>query len=344
VYKRQDKYGAELHIKAKEDMFHIQLTTLSKHLNPLITLVSELLFTTTFSLQALEALKPMVLQKIRLQDAQNSKLAQKKLRSQVFGTHHPYGYTLLAAHIEALSPALLTQYHQEHVLNEAAFFLSGDFNKEDIECLQSNFGKAKTPTLPVPEHKLTPWWEPLHIPKKNSLQASIALGTATITKSHADYPSLYITQMLLGGYFGSRLMRYIREEKGYTYGIYTRLISMAKAGYFYMATDVKQDKVPHTLEAIYAQIAQLQTELVPLEELQELKSYLTGHLLTAFQNTFSLANQMCAAHLNGLNLTYYERLYTTLEQITPVQIRAIAQQYLQPKDFCKVVVGGEKAQ
>src|SRR5690606_27071233 len=97
--------------------------------------------------------------------------------------------------------------------------------------------------------------------KENALQSAVRLGAQTISREHPDYPALQFVNTLLGGFFGSRLMRNIREEKGYTYSVGSAVATLKHSGFITIATEVGVDTTQATLREIQKEIDLLKSTL-----------------------------------------------------------------------------------
>ena len=144
---------------------------------------------------------------------------------------------------------------------------------------------------------------------------------------------------ILGGYFGSRLMSNIREDKGYTYGIGAGTSALKEAGFFYISTEVGADVCTAALTEIYKEIRLLQQELVSTEELRLVRNYLLGNLLKSFDGPFERMDRFKGTHLYGLELNFFHRYTEAIRNITPLEIQRLAQVWLQKDDLIELVVG-----
>tara|TARA_Y100000589_G_scaffold72826_1_gene65817 strand:+ start:987 stop:2255 length:1269 start_codon:yes stop_codon:yes gene_type:complete len=183
----------------------------------------------------------------------------------------------------------------------------------------------------------------LHIISKDSEQCSVMLGKLLPGKTHPDYHQISITNALLGGYFGSRLMQNIREEKGWTYGIHSTIINYEEATSLVISADVLHDKGDDTFKEIKKEITRLQNELISEKELDILKNYLKGNLLKGFDGAFEQIDRFFSVDSFGLGWSYYDEYIKTLETINPEGIQKISIQYLKWEDFVFVKAGGKHA-
>jgi predicted Zn-dependent peptidase len=335
-----DHYGANLNIVTKVDYCSIELVCLSKHFTPMLDLLTELLTTSTFPQTQLSLLQKLKIQALKVEDEKNSQISHKCFKEALLGKDHPYGYSLTAADITAVTTRHLIDFHKKQLLAGCQVLLSGQVTEQNIQCvhqLLSRIPSKKTnrPTYPLsikPPSKV-------HIQKEGSLQSAICIGKLLFPKTHPDYLAMYIVTELLGGYFGSRLMRNIREEKGYTYHIYATMLPLKETTYFLISTEAIQEFTEHTCEEIYREIKILQTEEVGLEELTTLKNYMIGSFLTSINDPFSIMQRFKEAHLYGLGQSFYEDFYHALQQITPARIKEVVNTYLALDSLTEIKVG-----
>jgi predicted Zn-dependent peptidase len=179
------------------------------------------------------------------------------------------------------------------------------------------------------------------VKKQNGIQSAIRVGKFWVSKDHPDSHALSILITILGGYFGSRLMTNIREEKGYTYGIGSFVLTFKKASYLVISTEVGNEYIEPTLKEIAVEMKRLQTEPVSENELETVKSYLLGEFLRDFDGPFALAGSFKAINDFGLDYSFYDNYLHTLRTITSYELMSLAQRYLNPDD-CYTVVAGSK--
>ena len=158
-------------------------------------------------------------------------------------------------------------------------------------------------------------------------------------KNHPEYFGLQILTTILGGYFGSRLMKNIREDKGYTYGINAGIMSMQQAAFFYINTEVGVDVTDNALAEIYKEIELLQTVLVSDDELALVKNYILGQVLRSCDGPFNMASLFENVHFFGFNFEYYNNYIEKVKNIDAEELKKLAENYLKKEDLIEVVVG-----
>lgn len=335
-----DHYGAEFAISIKPDYCIIELVTLTKHFHAMLGLLAELLVDPSFPIAQLRLLKNLKTQAIKVENQRKSYIASKQFKAALLGKQHPYGRSLTAADIGAITQAQLKQYYEQQLLAGCKVFLSGQVTDQHIKDVQQHL-QGIANKQPIANSYPLSIQDPakVYIPKANSSQCAIHIGKVYFTKDHPDYLPMRFVSKLLGGYFGSRLMRNIREEKGYTYGIQAGIIPLKQASYFLISTEAIQAFAAQTCEEIYHEIKTLQTQAVPQEELQQVKNYLLGTFLATVNDPFAIMDRFQEAYLYGLGQDFYQQWYHTIAQITPLQIQALAHQYLSLDSLSEIRVG-----
>jgi predicted Zn-dependent peptidase len=123
-----------------------------------------------------------------------------------------------------------------------------------------------------------------HITKEGAVQTAVRIGSTTINKRNPDYPGLKFLNVILGGYFGSRLMKNLREDKGYTYGIHSIVSSFDKSGLWMISTEAGREHTARAVEEIKKEINLLMKQPVPADEIEVVGSYMAGELVRSFED------------------------------------------------------------
>lgn len=177
------------------------------------------------------------------------------------------------------------------------------------------------------------------IEKEDAVQSALRMGKPMFNKTHPKFAALQVVNTILGGYFGSRLMKNIREDKGYTYGIGSGLVSKVEGGYWVISSEVGSDVCGNALKEIKKELSILCNELVSEEELSLVKNYKLGQLLKNCDGAFSLSDRFVGLLMYDLDYSYYDNYVKVINEITPQNIIKLCQEYLNPDTFLQLVVG-----
>ncbi len=335
-----DYHGAEVYPTLSYTQEGLSLLCIKKHLFALLPTFISLFTEATFPVENLEKRKSQRKLSLKLDQEKPSSRAGLLFKKGLFGSEHPYGQEITEAHISEITPELLKAYYQTQLWKDCSLFLSGDFTLQELDTLVAQLEQlplkhgAQLQELAMP----SPIWI-FEEDKKDAVQSSIRLGAWAIPKKHADYPALAVFNTLLGGYFGSRLVKNIREDKGHTYGIHSTLVELDQYAYWMIAADVKKEHQKEVFEEIDKEIHRLRSELADSEEIEILRNYLVGQLFSKFSSPFDLIEQFKGVYYSGLDFSFYENRFNYLKKFTAADLLNIGERYFSCADRVKVRVG-----
>lgn len=337
-----DFYGATLSTPTNLDNSNLVFYTLNKHFETLIPLVTELLIAPTFPEDELTAYIDNTKRKLQVDLTKNDVVAYRKVTEFIFGKHHPYGYNSdNRAYNNVKRTDLVKHFNKHYNARNCELFISGRVTDEVIRLLDQHIGQ-----LPVgrksrlPKFKLTDVTpEKRHISIPNSMQTAIRIGKQTIGRKHPDFAGFTVLNTILGGYFGSRLMMNIREDKGYTYNIYSTQDTMLHDACFYVSTEVGNEFVGAAKKEIYKEIDILCNDLVPEAELEMVRNYVLGNMLNMVDGPFHVADVIKTMVLNEIPFETFDTLISTVNTITAQELRDLAQKYLHNQQMWEVTAG-----
>lgn len=339
-----DFYGSYLHLNVDKDMASIVLYTLSKYLEKTLEIVSDIVQNSIFPERQFETYIQNKKQQFIEDQEKVRYLAQTGFLKSVFGQEHPYGKEISIKDFEQVTPDQLAGFHNKYYLSDSIrIIVAGKIGRGIEEIFERNFGKwdlrtAKVPVqVPVPDvpRNLTT----IFLEKENAVQSAIRIGKQLFNKHHPDYHSMQVLNTVLGGFFGSRLMKNIREEKGYTYGIGSVIVSMHHAGCFIIASEAGTEVCRSAIKEIYKEIKILQQQLIPEEELNMVRNYLLGQVIRMFDGPFALAESFRSILEYGLDYSHYDNAIHTIKNITAKDLRDVANRYLDPESMTEIIAG-----
>ena len=336
-------FGASLRINPGNDFATISLHTLTKHLDHLLPIIYEMLTDAVFPEEELQLHKQNSIQKLLVSLRKSDFVANQKIDSLLFGEEHPYGrFTKQLAIEELKRDDLLAFYKKNFALANAQIFMSGKVGQQEIDSLNKVFGKVA-----LQEEKIQPFHFEIttNTEKKqefindiNGVQGAIRLGRLFPNRHHKDYAAMVVLNTLFGGYFGSRLMSNIREEKGFTYGIYSSIAPYLNGGSLTIHTEVGRDVIAPAIKEIRHEMNLLCNELADEEELLLVKNYLLGNLLGDIDGPFQILQRWRMLILNGLDEQHFNRNVSIYKSVTAKELQTLAQQYFNSEEFLEVVV------
>ncbi|AWN82272.1 M16 family metallopeptidase [Candidatus Cardinium hertigii] len=333
-------YGATIDVRSETDFCSITLTTLSAHIVPMMELLLEVLLYPSFPQKSLTLFKRLKSQSIRIADKKPDRVAYKCFRAAIFPTPHSYGRFLTLQEVEAIQLEDLYNQYAKFFFAGCTIFVSGAVTPAALQCIKEQLAYLEPKEAVLSQYAL----QGCKVEKKvtgttvQQLQAAIVIGKQLLVKKEADFLPMCIVNEILGGGFCSRLMQNLREDKGYTYGIYSRMVALQQAGYIAIMTEVAQSVAPKAIQEVYKEIERLQNELVSTTLLKKVKNYLLGRFLTTINDPFSIMQRFQSAYLHGLDQQYYSAFYHQVQQITPIEIRDLAQKYLSLDSLTEITV------
>lgn len=347
IAEKLDYYGCFIDSNLSKDKASISIYSLTKQLPEILPIISDIVQNPTFNETELSNYL------VRKKHQFNNSYRKVKYRSMlefnelIFGSDTSYGNTKKLDDFDKVTRQDVVQYHNSHFsLKNGYIVASGKIGRNTIDNINRYFGNIEFPSVTESELSFTnnhnTSSEGHFIKVENSLQSAIRIGLPVVSKTHKDYISLVVLNTVLGGYFGSRLMSNIRENKGYTYGINSFIINYLHGGYLCIATEVNAKNTNDTLSEIQTELNNVRDRLIPVEELDLVKNYIYGTYLRSFDGSISQTDRFRAAKdLNMDYLYYIESLQSMLNQ-SPEQLREIANKYLDYNSMIKLVVGSLK--
>ncbi|RWU08235.1 M16 family metallopeptidase [Pedobacter chitinilyticus] len=337
-----DYYGAFLQTEYSADFTTITLYTLTKHLSSVLPILLSVLNESIFPQHELEIYQQNQKQKLQVSLQKNDYLARKTFAHAIFGDT-AYGSDINPSDYDQLQQTdLLAYFKAAYQPKNCTIIIAGKFVDKDFEVLDTVFGGAWQNSESFDRNHFSfsvKAGEDIYIEKPEALQSAIRMGNLSINRTHVDFPALQVLNCVFGGYFGSRLMANIREDKGYTYGIGSGIASLKHAGYFFLATEVGANVCADALKEIEKEITLLREDLVADEELDLVKNYMLGSMLGSLENAFSHADKFKNIHFFGLDYSYYSNYVETVKNITAQDLKEMANKYLDWNAMARVVVG-----
>lgn len=342
-----DFYGAFIETEVTHDQASFTLWTLNKYLEPSLEIVNDIIRNAAFPEKEFSIYRNNRKQKYVVDTDKVSVLARRRFAELLFGDDHAYGKRTQLADFDKLNTAELNTFHKQYYhAGNGCILASGNLPANLYDVLNKHFGgndwkgEINGDIIIAPAVSNT---QREHLVKKDgAMQSALRVGRVLFNREHADFPAMQVLNCALGGYFGSRLMANIREDKGYTYGIGSGLSSLYGDGYFYISTDVGVDVTNAALKEVYFEIEKLQQDLITDGELELVRNYMTGVFLRSTDGPFAIADRRRALIGYDLDYNYYDRYLDTIQTISASSLRDLAQKYLKKEDLIELVAGDRK--
>jgi len=340
IHEKIDFYGAYTHLDLSPDRAVVSLYTLNKYFDVVVTIFIDAIKNATFPKEDFDLLIEQRKQSFVI----NSEKVDFKARNAFFAhlyEGHSYGAAAVLEDFDKINREDLIKFHDLHYKQAALkVYIAGQLPGNTQELLNTLLGdwsvKASNPIGVYSEKTIA---DKIHIAKEGALQSAIRIGCVCFNSHHEDYHELKYLSIVLGGYFGSRLMSNIREDKGLTYGIGAICAQQEESGFFSISTEVKGESTGLALTEIYKELKRLREDLIPAEELDLVKNYIMGQILTSADGPFAQASLLKNMHVHRIGFDFYDTYQAMLNNLDSISLRDLANKYLKEEDLCEVVVG-----
>lgn len=336
--------GGELSASAGLDYTTVSASVLADQLALAMDLVSDVVLNPTFPKDELENLRKRTLTGLQVELSRPGEIAQRRFIREIYGPGNPYGFATLPATIQAIDRADLVRFHQQNFkADNALLVVSGDVDPARVEALvrqklgawKGGFGSATRIAEPPAQGPA----KVILVDRPGSVQSNILVGNVGIRPDNPDYYPLQVLNKIVGGGTDSRLFQILREEKGWTYGAYSRLSRPKEVGYFVASAEVRTPVTDSALVEMMSQLRRVQEEPVSQQDIEAAKSYLIGSFPLRIETAGQIAGQVAQTELLGLPVDALIRYRERIAAVTPEDLQRVARQYVRPDRATIVVVG-----
>ena len=335
-----DHYASEVDVVSNFEQNGLSLLTTRKHFSEVLPVFRSLFTEAVFPEKELMKRKSQKELSISLNREQNAARANQLYRKGLFGEDHPFGFIAEEEDVRRVDRRDLEDFYAHDFLVRPEVFVTGNLESRQLDEIEKLFKDLQV----VYEAEQKPFHTTLTDqrilePREKSVQASIRLGQHLIPKSHPDYHALTVFNTILGGYFGSRLIKNIREEKGHTYGIYSTIGSLTSADYWLVMADVQQGYAEEVIEEVYKEIDLLKNVPIDPSEREVIRNYMIGNLLSSFSSPFDLMTRFKNVHHHGLDYNFYEEQLDFIRSFTAEEMIRVGNKYFKKENILEVIVG-----
>lgn len=343
IAEKLDYFGSHIDYSIDRDHASISAFCLRKYANETLNVLKQIVLNPAYDEQEFETYRQKRKNSLTIEKRKVMYVAREQFIASLYGQGSVYGSYADAADYDQLEVADFREFHRERYLGKGALiFVSGMVDEALVNhiateldsVIRSNQADGCTVDL-----NSLPSAENIYLEKDDAVQSAIRMGRVLFARNHPDYSGMHVLATILGGYFGSRLMANIREDKGYTYGIFASLVTMQESGYLTIGTEVGCAVTNDTVSEIVKEIEQLRRDKVDNEELSLVKNYLSGEMLRMLDGPFSIVDAILDLYQSNLPISFIAEHFDKIKSITSDEILRLAQAYLDPKDITEVIVG-----
>jgi len=336
-------YGAYCNRSCFNETAIVSLHTLSRHLPELLPVIKDMITDSVFPESELKIYKQNSKQRLSVNLKKCDYVANRLIDTYLYGDTHPYGRFSAAADYDALTAEQLKKHFNDHyVQGKCVLFVAGKLPDNIFEQLNEQFGSlslrpvsalvSASPRSAAAEKKYRVQND------AKGVQGAIRIATAFPNRHHPDFTKMMVLNTVFGGYFGSRLMSNIREDKGYTYGIHSYVQNHLEDSALVISTEAGKDVCEAAITEVYKEMDILRNELIDEEELLLVRNYLMGVILGDLDGPFHIISRWKNIILNQLDEQYFYQSIDTIKNISAEELKQLANRYFVPENFYELVV------
>ena len=339
-----DFYGSWLQVTNSHQYAYVTIYTLNRYLSSILELAEEMIFHATFPQKEFETNKEILRKKLEIDESKVNYIANLSFKHAIYGANHLYGQNATTEDIDRLDLEEIKLFYQEHYnTRNCKVFLTGKITDETEKILVDAFSKIEPSGNVLSDYDFqmpTPASEKrIVVEKEDAVQSSVIIGKPMVNRKHPDHMKLNILNTAFGGYFGSRLMTNIREEKGYTYGISSAITTFPECGHFRISSQTDTKYTELLIKEVFNEMEKIRTEPIPEEELEMVKMYLLGEHLRTMDGGLNLADLLISLVGHKQDYDYYDTMVKIIKETTSEELLQLAQKYFDPENMYVVVAG-----
>lgn len=344
IAEQLDFHGAWLQNSVTQHNSYITIYILNKHLEALLPVIDAIVKEPAYPEQEFQTIVNRHRENHKINQEKVNNLCLEASVAQLFGEEHPYGKHATLADFDNLTREDVVGFYTNHYRSkDCKILLTGRVTESNKTMIARQFGDkawGDQSAIATTVNQITPAKDKtIKIVKADALQSAIRIARPIIPREHPDFQGLRILNTVLGGYFGSRLMTSIREEKGYTYGIGASVSSQQQASYLSISTQTASETVAPLIEAVFDEMKKLQEEKIGSGELECVRNYMMGDFTRSFDGPFAIADAHISLLANNLTTDYYQKQIETIRLIDANTLRELAQKYFDKEQFYLAIAG-----
>lgn len=344
ISRRLDYYGAWIENYSSQNCNHIVLYCLSKHFLPLLELLGTIVKSPDFPEGNLDVVRRNGKAHFEVGSKKVDNVAQRHFENALWGEGHPLAHIVEPADYDNIvRDDLLDYYRKVYNSSNLTVFLSGEFDAVMQKGLIDMFGASE---WGGGCGKCTPFVNPpltscgrRNVLMEGALQSAVRIGFMAMDVSNPDFHIFRFLTVLLGGYFGSRLMSNIREENGYTYHIWAEVDAYGKRNAFMISSETANEYVEPCIKEIYREIARLSAEPIEENEVEHVRNYILGEMCRECEGLTAKSEVFVNAWLSGESFASVNEYLEVVMSVTAAELEEVARRYLDPSRMVEVVVG-----
>ncbi len=344
ISRRLDYYGAWIDIYSSQNCNHITLYTMSKHFVPLLQVLEEMVKHPLFPQKNLDVVRSSNKSYFSVNSQKVDVVSQRYFENSLWGEEHALGHVVEASDYDAIARAdILDYYNAFYGSRNCTIFIAGSVDEASLAAVADCFGNSVwgcenacgetvvSPPCPIAGRRT--------IPVEGTMQSAVKMGFMAMESTHPDFHKFRFLCVLLGGYFGSRLMSNIREENGYTYQIMAETDAYGKRNAFMISSETATEYVEPLIKEVYSELGRLVAEPVSEAEICLVRNYIMGELCREYEGQSAKSEVFINAWLSGVGFESVNRYIEEINSVTAADMQRLAREYFKKENMIEVVVG-----
>ncbi len=344
-----DFYGVWCHGRAYDYMTKVEMMSLNDVLADIMPYYVEGMVEPAFPDDVVSHKRSLIAGNLENMMQKVDFLASKEMAVLYYGKDHPLARQAQPGEVDRLLPGDLVAFHRDcclRYLGQSRLIIAGHITDRELKIIDDGIGRLPVDAMAQPHTS----WPVVHDPrltsfvdKPGAVQSAICMTLDAVQRTHPDYLKLRLLVIVLGGYFGSRLMQSIREEKGYTYGISAMLLGRADEAHIQISTECATAYTSRVINEIKVELKKLRDFPIDVNELDGAKQYVLSDLAKTLDTPLSIADYVENTIINGMYPEYFNNQVAEVQAATPAELQVLACRYFN-LDRLRVVVAGDRAQ
>ena len=344
ISQKLDYYGAWIDMYSSQNCNHITLYTMSKHFVPLLQVLEQMVKHPLFPQENLDIVKSNNKSYFTVNSQKVDVVSQRYFENSLWGDGHPLGHVVEAADYDSITREdLLGYYNNFYGSRNCTMFIAGSVDETILSAVADSFGSgvwgcecACGEAVVAPPAQVN---GRRTIAVGGTMQSAVKMGFMAMDSAHPDFHKFRFLCVLLGGYFGSRLMSNIREENGYTYQIMAEMDAYGKGNAFMISSEAATEYVEPLIKEVYRELERLVAEPVSEAEMQLVRNYIMGELCREYEGQSAKSEVFINAWLSGVGFESVNRYIDEIKSVTAADLQCLAREYFKKENMIEVVVG-----
>ena len=344
ISRRLDYYGAWMETYSSQNCNHVVLYCLRKHSLPLIAMLEDLIKRPLFPDTNLEIVRRNGKAHFEVNSKRVDMVAQRHFENALWGEGHPLAHIVEPGDYDNITrDDLLWYYNNFYSSLNLSVFVSGDVDDVVNSAVIESFGMNEWGVADFRTDVFVPSPSSLtgrrNVKIEGTLQTAVKIGFMAMEVSNPDFHKFRFLTVLLGGYFGSRLMSNIREDNGYTYHISAEVDAYGKRNAFMISSETANEYVELCIEEIYKELDSLCNDSITDVEVEHVRNYILGEMCRECEGVTAKSEVFVNALLSGESFVSVNEYLDVVKNVTAKELNAIAKKYFNSEKMIEVVAG-----